>query len=185
MLCSVSAGAVTDSPDMSDRSGEDSFPSCCPKVLSVCVALETLGFPSIRFSVRPSSCGMQYASSLCQALGRRQLQVDQSTRTSHCAVGGSSPACCYLWAVQTANTCIIVALSKHQAGHQMQARKGLGVTCHPGMRLCRLLGASAEGINSARLQCSGRPMLPRLLRLDVCPLSVAPVPTLTSTGCEP
>ena len=27
-------------------------------------------------------------------------------------------------------------------------------------------------------------MLPRLLRLDVCPLRVAPVPTLTSTGCE-
>ena len=27
-------------------------------------------------------------------------------------------------------------------------------------------------------------MLPRLLRLEVWPLKVAPVPTLTSTGCE-
>ena len=67
----------------------------------------------------------------------------------------------------------------------MQASKGLGATCHPGMRLCRLLGTSAEEMGSGRLQCSGRPMLPRLLRLEVCPLSVAPVPTLTSTGCEP
>lgn len=52
------------------------------------------------------------------------------------------------------------------------------------MRLCRLLDPSPENTASGRLVCSGRPMLPKLLRLDVCPLSVAPVPTLVSTGCD-
>ena len=66
----------------------------------------------------------------------------------------------------------------------MWTSKGLEATCHPGMRLCRLLSASAEGVGSGRLKCSGRPMLPRLLRLELWPLRVTPVPTLRSTGCE-
>ena len=52
------------------------------------------------------------------------------------------------------------------------------LTCHPGMMACRVLLGS-----SPALTVSGKPMLPMLLRLEVCPLKGA-VPVLPSGGWE-
>ena len=58
------------------------------------------------------------------------------------------------------------------------------LTCQPGMMACRLVGASPEDPASGSGQPSGMPRLPRLLRLEVPALTVAPVPTLVSGGCD-
>ena len=58
------------------------------------------------------------------------------------------------------------------------------LTCQPGMMACRLVEASPEDTASGSGQPSGMPRLPRLLRLEVPALTVAPVPTLVSGGCN-